>query len=353
MLSSLVAQPNELAASSQALDLSPVIAKGLTGLTWDGKEFIGSYGIDNVPLVNISLDGRKVTSFAPSFTGKDEVYAALSAGKAGFPAGYLYANFDPSIYEIDPTGGHVRVFSSPPGASRISYVAFDMVGTWGYLLLALDDNGLLWSIKSDGTAKVLQNFSNFGKGGGLKPEGIAVAPQSFGALGGYLFITLEGAERILAIPPNDTSKVLTLYHMTNEEPERVLQIQPQSDLYVAEFDTGAILRVPAANFSNYVGSMLVITEGENEPAGTLNVLQPAGNNITLTRIMSVPANPHFEGASFVPSSSSVPSSRTASTTQSSVAGVNTVALLGGVTLLAAIVVLVVFFVSKVRKPPSR
>src|SRR5437879_2487405 len=161
-LLSAVAQTSQLAASSSALDANYVtIDKGLTGMTWDGKEFIASYGISNVPLINVSLDGQKVTPFAPKFVGKDECYAAVSQGKAGFPAGYLYVNFDPSIYQIDPTGSSVTVFSTPPGSSRIAYVAFDTVGTWGYALFALDDNGLLWSIKSDGTAKVLGNLSIF------------------------------------------------------------------------------------------------------------------------------------------------------------------------------------------------
>jgi len=340
ILSSALAQTSHFSASSGTLDLSPAIAKGLTGLTWDGKEFIGSYGIRDVPLVSISPDGQKVSRFAPSFTGKDEVYAALSAGRAGFPAGYYYLNFDQWIYEIDPTGDHVRLFSSPPGANRTSYVAFDNVGSWGYNLLALDDDGLLWSITADGTAKTLANFSNFGSGPTLKPEGIAIAPQSFGALAGYLFVTLEGAERIVAIPPGNTSRVITLFQFTNEEPERVLQIPARSDLYVAEFDSGQILRVPAANFSAYANSLVVITEGENEPFGSLNVVQPFGNNITVTRIGTVPDRPHFEGGSFVPSSASVPWGQSGQ--PAGLSASNPLLIVGAVVLVAVIVFAGVF-----------
>ena len=342
LLASTAAQVGHLSASSQALETSSVfIAKGLTALTWDGKQFISSYGITNVPLVTVSLDGKTVKPFAPSFVGKDEVYVAISEGKAGFPAGYLYVNFDPSIYVIKPDGSSVQLFSSPQGAQRISYVAFDTVGSWGNALLALDDNGLLWSIDSAGAAKVLDNFSNFGKGATLKPEGIAVAPMSFGALGGYLFITLEGAHRILAIPPNNASKVMTLFQFDAEQPERVIQIPPQSDLYAAEFDTGNMLRVPAANFSNYVGSLLVITEGEVEPFGSFNVLQPAGNNVTLTRIGMVAASPHFEAAAWVPTAASA-----GNLTSISGGGIATPVLAGGAALLVAVVVLAVFLVSR-------
>jgi hypothetical protein len=351
-LLSTIAQTSQPVASYSAVGTNSVtIAKGLTGMTWDGKEFIASYGINNVPLVNVSLDGQKVTPFAPKFVGKDECYAAVSQGKAGFPAGYLYVNFDPSIYQIDPTGSAVTVFSTPPGSHRIAFVAFDTVGSWGYALLALDDNGLLWSISSDGNAKVLSNFSSFAttlssQRGGLKPEGIAVAPQSFGAFAGYLFITLEGAGKILAIPPNDTSK-MTVLSTPGEQPERVIQIPAASDLYVAEFDTGARVRIPSANFSNYVGSLLVITEGEVEPFGSFNVLQPAGNNVTLTRIGAVTGAPHFEGASFVPTSASPTGTQTMTTSESSTAGgVITPVLAGGAALLVAVVVLAVYFVSR-------
>src|SRR6267143_2289469 len=350
-LSSAAAQTSQLAASSSALDANYVtIDKGLTGMTWDGKEFIASYGISNVPLINVSLDGQKVTPFAPKFVGKDECYAAVSQGKAGFPAGYLYVNLDPSVYQIDPTGNSVTVFSTPPGSSRIAYVAFDTVGTWGYALFALDDNGLLWSIKSDGTAKVLGNLSVFANEQssrlGLKPEGMAVAPQSFGAFAGYLFVTLEGAGRILAIAPNDT-KVMPVALMPGEEPERVLQIPAASDLYLAEFDTGARVRVPAANFTNYVGSLLVITEGENEPFGSFTVLQPAGSSITMTRIGNVTGRPHYEGASFVPATASATGTQSMSTSSLGPAGsAITPVLAGGAALLVAVVVLVVFFISR-------
>jgi hypothetical protein len=359
ILSSTVAQSGQLSASSRALAMNSVtIDKALTGMTWDGKEFISSYGISNVPLISISLDGQRVARFAPSFVGNNEVYAAVSQGKAGFPSGYLYVNSDPSIYEISPNGSSVRLFSSPPGATRISYVAFDTVGSWGYLLFALDDNGLLWSIASDGTAKVLDNFSSFATAQssqfGLKPEGIAVAPQSFGAYGGYLLITLEGAGIVLAVPPNDTSKVTTIAQLPGEEPERVLQIPPKSDLYLAEFDTGAMTMVPAANFSNYVGSMLVITEGEAQPSGTFNVLRATGGNVTLTRIGSVAGSPHFEGASFVPTAatSSTGTQSTVASESANVGGVTTATLVGGVALLVAVVVLVVFFVSRRGSRPS-
>jgi len=105
---------------------------------------------------------------------------------------------------VNRAGTHLRVDGDDGAGAAVDQCvwAFDTVGTWGYALFALDDDGLLWSIKADGAAKVLQNFSNFGQGQGLKPEGIVVAPKSFGSFGGQLIITLQAAAMVLAIPPN-------------------------------------------------------------------------------------------------------------------------------------------------------
>ena len=297
VLSGMTARADSSPAAS-----GPVIAKQLIGLTWDGKEFIASCNETDTHLLNVSLDGQTVVPFAPNFSATKEVYLAVSQGNAGFPKGYLYASAGLSVFEFTPTGSSWRVFSSPPGASRISYVAFDTVGTWGYSLFALDDDGLLWSIRADGAAKVLENFSNFGQGQHLKPEGIAVAPRSFGSFGGQLIITLQAADRVLAIPPNDTGRVVTIAQLPGEEPERVLVIPPGSDLYVASWVSGKTYRVPAADLSGYVGSLMMITEGELEPFSSFTVLQATGDNVTMTRLAAVPGSPHLEGAAFVPSS---------------------------------------------------
>jgi hypothetical protein len=144
--------------------------------------------------------------------------------------------------------------------------------------------------------------------------------------------------------------VTTIALLPGEQPERVLQIPPRSDLYVAEFDTGVIRSVPAANFSKYVDSMLVITEGENEPFGSFTVLQAVGNNITKTRIGLVTGSPHFEGASFVPATSISSTGTQSMVSESTAAGGSTTAtLVGGVAVVVAVLILVVFLVSRSRR----
>jgi hypothetical protein len=290
-------------ASAQTSTSPIFVKKELTGLAWTGGEFIASYGENVSYLLNVSIDGKTITPFAPSFSGLNETYIAFSDAGAGFPKGLLYVSSEQHIYEISPSGDAFRIFSSPPGASRIGYLAFDRVGTWGHDLLAVDDNGLLWSVAANGTAKVIENF-----GAGQKPEGIAVAPLTFGGLGGYLVICLEhGTTRVVAIPPNDTGKIITLAQFPGEEPERVLSIPPNSDLFAAKWTDGTIVRVPAANLSKQAGSLLVITEGDVSATGSITVLNAVGQNVTQARIFEETDHPHFEGADFVQSGGSPPS----------------------------------------------
>ncbi len=279
-----------------ATSISPKIADQLTGLTWSGHGLIVSYGEKTGGLLNLSLDGRTVAPFAPSFSTYNESYIALSNGLAGFPQGHLFVSSNRTIYELDPSGSSYKVFSTPPGASRIGYLAFDTLGAWGYQLLALDDNGLLWTIASNGTAHVVTDF-----GAKMKPESIAVAPQSFGRFAGYLFIGLEYAFKVVAVPPNDPQHPIEVVETPNEGPERILLVPPSSDLYVAMFN-GSVLKVSAATLAPYVGTLLLITEGDSQPVGSMTSLSVVGDNVNGTRFLQLEGRPHFEGADFVAAS---------------------------------------------------
>ncbi len=280
--------------------MSPLVADQLTGLAWSGHGFIASNGETKGGLLNVSLDGRTVTPFAPSFGTVDEAYIALSDGRAGFPPGQLFVSSNRTIYEFNPEGTEYTAFSSPPGASRIGYLAFDMLGAWGYQLLATDDNGLVWTIASNGTARVVTQFAP-----DQKPESVAVAPASFGRFAGCLFVGLEYASRVVALPPNDPRHPVNVTQVPNEEPERILLVPPASDLYVAMFN-GSILRVGAQSLAPYVGTLLMITEGDSKPVGSMTSLAVVGDNVTETRFFQLEGHPHFEGADFVHASAASP-----------------------------------------------
>ena len=145
-------------------------------ITWNGENFIGSdrANLSSARLVSISLDGKTITPFAPSFStnnGSMEDYVAVSPGQHGFPPGYYYVLSFDSIYKIDYSGNSVQLFSTPVKDQQLSFIAFDTVGTWAYNLLALYMNGMIWSINSNGNATEVANV-----GAKQNPECLEATP---------------------------------------------------------------------------------------------------------------------------------------------------------------------------------
>lgn len=265
------------------------------GLTWINGEFIVSSNKDgNTHLLTVSKDGLTIKPFAPSFSGKGEMYFALSHGKVGFPEGYIYVSSGNSIYEVDPTGNEVRLFSTPFEEMGLGYIAFDTTGTWGNLLYAVNYNGLLWSIDSDGTATLVLDLGN-----DLLPESIDFAPEDFGDFGGDMLIALEMDGKVIALSDENPDQIVVLIEFDDESPERVLVIPPESDLFVAQYDKNSVVKLSADVFSNYVGGLVVITEGEYGEQGSITVLKADGNVIEIITIVEGIDNIHFEGAVFV------------------------------------------------------
>jgi len=270
------------------------------GLAWTGDGFIASdrANLSAAELVMISADGKSVTPYVPSFKtvgGSMEDYIAVSDGREGFPMGYYVLSFD-SVYRIDPKDNSVSLFSTPEKGQQMSYVNFDGVGTWGFQLLSLYQNGDVWSINSTGSATKIASV-----GRGQNPENVVVAPMTFGSFGGDLIISEEiGNHSVLAISPANRTEEITLARFPAEAPERVIVLQKNSDLYIGQYDKGTITRFPASDFATYTSttSLLVITEGESGQNGSMDLLTASGNNVSVTTIF-LQNNPHFEAAVFV------------------------------------------------------
>jgi len=310
-------------------------------VTWTGSAFIASSRDGITKLVNVGIDGS-VQPFATSFTGEGEVYVAVSPGQAGFPAGELFLCSGDSVYEVDPSGASSRLVSTPAKGTTINFLAFDGDGSWGFLLYALGTGGQLWAIDPSGRANLVTNL-----GAGLTPEGIAVAPPAFGKFAGDMLVSMEGSHSVVAIPRSDPSNFTTLANFPGEAPERVMLIPANSDLFLAKYDQGVIVRMNSSAFSSYAGSLLVITEGEAGQTGSINILKAAGSNVTVVKVFQDPASPHFEGAAFVPTqlATAVITTSTGVTT-----GVTTSTLYAGLaTAAAAVVVAVVLVVIRGRR----
>ncbi|MDP7657838.1 MAG: hypothetical protein QF812_01340 [Nitrososphaerales archaeon] len=264
------------------------------GLAWINGSFIVSSTNGDTHLLKISRDGQTIEPFAPIFSGEGEVYIAISPGKAGFPEGYLYVSSGNSIYEIDPSGNEVRLFSKPYEEMGLGHIAFDTVGTWGNLLYAVNYNGLLWSIDSDGNANLVVDLGN-----DLLPESIDFAPLDFGDFGGDMLIALEMGRKVIAMSDEDPGQATILIEFDDESPERVLVIPAESDLYIAKKDENLVVKIASGYFSSHQGGLVVITEGEYGEHGSITILEADGKVIVITKIAENLENPHFEGAVFV------------------------------------------------------
>ncbi len=294
-----------LASSSGFIELPQEVFATLqraVDITWNGNSFIGSdrANLSSASLVAISGNGKTVFPFAPSFSTKNgsmEDYVALSPGQHGFPAGFYFVLSFDSIYKIDSSGDNVELFSVPVKGQQLSFIAFDAVGTWGYNLLALYTNGMIWAVNANGSASQITTV-----GVNQNPECITVAPQSFGNYGGDLLVSEEiGNHSIVAISP--TNKSLTfLARYPAEAPERVFSIVKNEDLYLGKYDQGVIMKYPAADFANLsVSSILVVTEGENGQNGSIDVLSANGSDVSSTTIL-LEKGTHFEGMTYSPPS---------------------------------------------------
>jgi len=152
-----------------------------------------------------------VTAFAPSFTGADEVYLAVSPGFGNFTGGTVFAgtgvctlgNSCGTIAKITPDGSVVTdPWTTCTGASGAAGFGgafrggftFDTAGSFGYRLLALSTNGMLFAVNSTGTCSLIANAGpalgiNCNTAGSCPlAEAVAIAPSSFGPFGGQAII---------------------------------------------------------------------------------------------------------------------------------------------------------------------
>jgi hypothetical protein len=161
-----------------------------------------------------------------------------------------------------------------------------------------------------------------------------------------MLVSMEKAHNVVAVSPSDPARVVTVAQFPGEAPERVLIIPSNSDLFVAKYDLGIVVKIPASSFSNYVGLPLVITEGEAGQAGTFTVLTAAGNDVSTFTFFNDPSSPHFEGAAFVPAGLTGAGIGTIPSSTSSIGAELTVA---GVTIIVVATLVLAFIVKRGRK----
>jgi len=270
---------------------------GPIGLVWSGSKFLISIREKENETVSklafLSGDGSKVDQAFPNFVGGHEVYFALSHGLNGFPKHYIYAVSSDAVLEIDPSLTRIRNISRPYPFDPVLFLAFDTVGTWGNALLATTEDGSVWSIDVSGKA---ERIAVLGQHYWL--EGIAVAPLNYGKIGGYLVLSSKEQEKVIAISPEESHKIIDVVSVAGEQPEHVFFIPPSKDLLIAMNEDKLIVRMSAERLKPYVGSMFLVTEGENNRTGSIYTITPSDDGYKIERLLSR-RNVHFEGYTFI------------------------------------------------------
>ena len=244
-------------------------------------------------LVFLSSDGSKVEQAFPDLVGGHEVYFAMSHGLNGFPKNYIYAVSYDAVLEIDPSLTRIRNLSRAYPFDPVLFLAFDTVGTWNNTLLATTEDGSVWSIDVSGKA---ERIIVLGQHTWL--EGIAVAPLNYGKIGGYLILSSKEQEKVIAISPEKPHKIIDIISIAGEQPEHLFFIPPSKDLLIAMNEDKTIARIPAERLKPFVGSMFLVTEGENNRTGSIHSITPSEDSYKVEKLFST-TNPHFEGYTFI------------------------------------------------------
>jgi hypothetical protein len=272
--------------------------KSPVGLEFTGEFFLVSSTKDEiVTLKKIKYDGSRIEDFAQSFSSQGEVYIAISKGLGDFKDGYIYVNSVDKIIEISPDGSRISEFATPLPGNSVMYLAFDGEGFWDNNLIAVNGNGDVWEIDSDGATSFVASLGN-----DMFPESIVVAPADFGSLAGHILISEEWGNKISAISPTSDHKVSVLASFPDEPLERLIFVLPGSDLFINKYEENLMFKVSHVQLRDYVDSLLVISEGEYGAPASIYAITPSeesSDEFIITTIEKDIIGPHFEGAVFV------------------------------------------------------
>ena len=143
-----------------------------------------------------------------------ETPLVMASGLGGFTAGYLYLAYpdlnNPGLAHlarVPQIGGPLQAFADltlQAGTTTFLTLRLDSVGTFGYNLIAMTGEGELFILNSAGTTVVhkLPGAMGLPTGGDtIEYENPRVMPLTFGAHGGWLWVTNENLPAVYAINP--------------------------------------------------------------------------------------------------------------------------------------------------------
>lgn len=260
-------------------------------------------------VVSISADGTTVTQFAklpdlPNGLLQREEYLAIAsaaadflnaptvmdplvpnrkftANEAGFAAGFVYVTQGAKIIKISPDGTAQALFadlnSLAEGGCGATHtgIAFDRVGTFGFFLIVVCNNGNVWLLNKDGkTVDVngivqinpapIFNLTTLTRAAGPF-EGPDVAPTSgFNPFGGRLLVAAETSSQVFAVSSAGVSSAVAVPAAEGVAfiPSPLCDFSSSGGTYFAAvFETGSISKLPQSAVTGLGGALVPSESG--------------------------------------------------------------------------------------------
>jgi hypothetical protein len=236
---------------------------------WTGTEFL--YDSENLGTIEVSdARGRTFTHFATFDQGGEEMRCRRPLSRYWRDGIYCHTP-DNRVVRFDLDGSHMTEVARVPSATNSDgALTFDTSGRFGYALLAAtggsaSNGGQLFLVRTSGKVTLVGSYP--GPGGA---ENIAIAPPRFGAVSGWVLVSIDqdrGIGRLVAVDPRGRVRSLASFPkginpiaVIEAPPAKRAAGSPAAGLYVADTTSQNVFFASAASLQPYVGGVVVGTE---------------------------------------------------------------------------------------------
>jgi pimeloyl-ACP methyl ester carboxylesterase len=237
--------------------------------------------------------------FAPLDSLEEGKVAIAKGGACTFPVGDVFvAAGQGRIARFSSAGSPLGIISVSGATFFRGGLACDSVGLFGGDLIALDTMGKIFRISAGGSVGLFIDLQS------SYAEGLAIAPLSFGPLGGQLIVGQEDSGTVQAVSPiGAVTTVISGFPGSLGRSVEDLSFVPASGgaFFIDQYGTNQVVKVDASSFTAFEGKLVVVTEspgsiyivGFDDASGGFKVLDSNG------------AFPQFEQGAFMPAAPQV------------------------------------------------
>jgi hypothetical protein len=224
----------------------------------------------------IDKDGNEIPfSSISGFTDEVKIATVRSGNMGGFVTGELFTGngVDGQIVRINPDGtSFINPWVDLPGTGNglmRGSLYVDRSGVYGGDLLVATTVGQLWQVTSAGASTLISNL-------GVHLEGLMVIPNDAARWGRYAGKIIAGAENQGLLHVFDKSGHIEALNL-GIFPEDLDLIEANANFFGVNYSQGRLLGVDAAQWTPYVGDIVVTQEFPSVGSGLYRLYyDPAG-----------------------------------------------------------------------------